>query len=203
MDHFASALGKLIYVDCRPPFRAEHLPIELSGFVLGDSLQKKETLGVLSGSKDDVLQGVAFLKKEYPDFDLHTTPLAEVEHLLDRLPEPSARKVKANLINRDITVEAMEMFRTGVDPVRLGELLTRHHEQLRDGIRVSTPKIDAMLDAALQAGALGGKINGSGGGGAMFVYAPGNEDAVARALESAGGKAYKVTIDTGARVESR
>jgi galactokinase len=35
----------------------------------------------------------------------------------------------------------------------------------------------------------------------MFVYAPENAEAVARAIESAGGKAYIVHGDTGVRVD--
>ncbi|HET6456856.1 MAG TPA: GHMP kinase, partial [Armatimonadota bacterium] len=57
------------------------------------------------------------------------------------------------------------------------------------------------LEAALGAGALGGKINGSGGGGCMFAYAPGKEDAVAEAIESAGGKAHRIKVDAGANAE--
>jgi len=202
MDHFASALGDVIYVDCRPPFRAEHLPLRLDGFVLGDSLENKETLGVLSDSKSDVQEGLRFLSQSCPGFDLHSTPAEAVSPLLDRLPEPVARKVRANLINRDLTVEAMRLFREGVEPAKLGDLLTRHHERLRDGIGVSTPKINRMVEAALDAGALGAKINGSGGGGCMFAYAPGREDAVAEALARVGGRAYKLSIDGGARVEA-
>ena len=209
MDHFAAALGKVIYVDCRPPFKAEYLPLELDGFVLGDSLEKKQTLGVLGDSKGDVIEGIRMLGQRYPGFDLHKTPASEVLPLVDRLPERIGRKVRANLVNRDLTVQAMEMFKTarlsspqaGIDADELGDLLTRHHEQLRDGIGVSTVKIDRMLEAALEAGALGGKINGSGGGGCMFAYARGREDAVMQAIESAGGKAYRITIDSGARVE--
>ena len=36
--------------------------------------------------------------------------------------------------------------------------------------RVSTPEIDAMYAAARQAGALGGKITGAGGGGFLLLY---------------------------------
>ena len=202
MDHFASALGGMIYVDCRPPFQARHLPVRLDGFVLGDSLEKKETLGVLSDSKGDVQEGLRFLSELYPGFDLHSTPAEAVNPLLNQLPEHVARKVRANLVNRDLTVEAMRLFREGFEPAKLGDLLTRHHEQLRDGIGVSTRKIDRMVEAALDAGALGAKINGSGGGGCMFAYAPGGEDTVAEALIQEGGKAYKLRIDAGARVEA-
>ena len=54
-----------------------------------------------------------------------------------------------------------------------------------------------MMDAAMNAGALGGKINGSGGGGCMFAYAPENSDDVLAAIESVGGKAYIIHPDKG------
>ena len=47
----------------------------------------------------------------------------------------------------------------------------------------------------------GGKINGSGGGGCMFAYAPNNPKTVANAIENAGGKAYIVQSDIGTRIE--
>jgi galactokinase len=58
-----------------------------------------------------------------------------------------------------------------------------------------------MIDAALGAGALGAKINGSGGGGCMFAYAPTNPDAVVKAIEEAGGKAYVIRVDVGTQIE--
>ena len=57
-----------------------------------------------------------------------------------------------------------------------------------------------MMDAAQNAGALGGKINGSGGGGCMFAYAPENPEPVAEAIESVGGKAYIIHSDEGTKV---
>jgi galactokinase len=59
-----------------------------------------------------------------------------------------------------------------------------------------------MIQAGLDAGALGGKINGSGGGGCMFVYAPENPEKVAKAIEQQGGKAYIITVDEGSRLEN-
>lgn len=58
-----------------------------------------------------------------------------------------------------------------------------------------------MLAAAMEAGAVGGKINGSGGGGCMLGYAPKQTDQVADAIESAGGKAYIVKIDEDVKIE--
>ena len=56
-----------------------------------------------------------------------------------------------------------------------------------------------MLEAAISAGAIGGKINGSGGGGCMFAYAPEDPKAVASAIESVGGKAHIITADEGTK----
>ena len=62
---------------------------------------------------------------------------------------------------------------------------------------MSTPKIELMLDSAIQAGAFGGKINGSGGGGCMFAYAPVNAKKVVEAINKVGGKAYIIVSDCG------
>lgn len=45
-----------------------------------------------------------------------------------------------------------------------------HKKQMAEGI--SNASIDAIYDAALSAGATGGKISGAGGGGFMIFYAP-------------------------------
>ena len=58
-----------------------------------------------------------------------------------------------------------------------------------------------MLEAALNAGAYGGKINGSGGGGCMFAYAPDNPEKVAEAIKNAGGKTYLIHSDIGTQIE--
>ena len=49
----------------------------------------------------------------------------------------------------------------------------------------------------MNAGALGAKINGTGGGGCMFAYAPNNPGKVAEAIDSVGGKAYIIQPDEG------
>ncbi|NQU88409.1 MAG: dehydrogenase [Mariniphaga sp.] len=48
----------------------------------------------------------------------------------------------------------------------------QYKKQLAEGI--SNKQIDAIYEAARNAGALGGKISGAGGGGFMFFYCPGN-----------------------------
>jgi D-glycero-alpha-D-manno-heptose-7-phosphate kinase len=38
--------------------------------------------------------------------------------------------------------------------------------------KVSNPQVDALMDQAMKAGALGGKLTGAGGGGFMLLFVP-------------------------------
>lgn len=197
MDHYTSSVGNTLLIDCLPPFSFFPLPVHLEGFVLGDTLERKETLEVLKRSHMEAEEGVRRLKEIYPEFDLRKTSLRESEKYLNKIPSHLAEKVYVNIVNRDILWEAREMLERGeVEPVRLGQLLTRHHEMLRR-LGVSTPKLDALCEASLEGGALGAKLVGSGGGGCMIAYAPGREKEVSEAIEKAGGKPYIVKIERG------
>lgn len=196
MDHYCAALGGVLWIDTRPPFAAERWDIPLTGIVLGNSLQPKATVETLGRNRRDVTEGIALIQERLPTFALATTPLSEAEPFLDDLPALLARRLRANLVNRDLTLQGRTALQSG-DSAALGRLLWEHHAQLRDGLDLSTEKIERMLEAALRAGALGGKINGSGGGGCMFVYAPGHEEAVAEAIRQEGGVPAIVAVAHG------
>ena len=70
---------------------------------------------------------------------------------------------------------------------------------------VTTPAIDAMLQAAVAAGAWGGKVCGAGGGGCLFcIGEPDRVPAIRRALSEHGAKLLDYRIETeGLRVETR
>ena len=107
----------------------------------------------------------------------------------------------ATLKNRNLLEKSLkELKKEKVDPIYLGDLLNQQHRILRDDLNVSTKKIESMLSASKQAGAFGGKINGSGGGGCMFAYAPDNPKKVASAIESVGGRAYIIGKDEGTKI---
>lgn len=202
MDHYTSALGGTVYIDCSGDISVTSISCPLSGFVLGDSLEPKDTMGVLRQSKEDALLGLRLMMERAPGFQFRTSVLRDVEPFLTGLPEHARRKVYANVVNWEITASARQLLGDGpFDPVRLGVLIDRHHAMLRDGIGVSTPKLERMIEAAKSAGALGAKVNGSGGGGTMIAYAPGCADAVVEAIDRAGGRAGAVAIDAGARRE--
>ena len=201
MDHYATAVGNVIYLESQPSIRLERLQPKLGAFVLGDSGQPKDTLGILKRVKVGMLDALAKIQAHDPTFDLHTAPLEQADEYRRQLSSDEASLLRSNLSDRDILREAKTLLTTQpIDDRQLGVLLNRHQTNLRDAKRTSTPKIDRMLTAALDAGALGGKINGSGGGGCMFAYAPDNPEAVVEAIEQQGAKAYIITIDEGTNV---
>lgn len=203
MDQYSTAVGNVIYLASQPEIYIKTYARDLGTFVLGDSCEPKDTLGILAHVKFGTLGGIEKIKKVEPSFDLAMTDLASCEAYKSLLTEDEWVLLAANISDRDILLAAKSMFEgeESWEDARLGDLLNQHQVNLREHKRISTPKIDRMISAALDAGALGAKINGSGGGGCMFAYTPTNPEAVVDAIEKAGGKAYIIRVDVGTQEE--
>jgi len=203
MDHYASAIGGIVNVTFEGGLQVKRLKNPLKTFVLADSLQKKDTTGMLGYIKEHVLDGVAFIRRNLKGFSLYSPIGPRERDEMKKLPEDNRRLLEGTLMTRDLTKDGKELFQENdFDHVQFGRLLTRQHEVLRDYLRTSTPKIEKMMDAALNAGAYGGKLNGSGGGGCMFVYAPDGTEQIATAIEGTGAKVHIIHVDQGVRKES-
>jgi galactokinase len=203
MDHYSTACGGVIFLRFHPAPRIEKLNPPFQSIVLGDSNEPKDTKGILNRVKNGVLDMTQKIAARYPEFSLHTVALSDLDRYTGDLDAEQRSLLWGTLRNRDITAEALALFRQqNFDHRQLGTLLNECQAVLREHLKISTPKIDRMIEAALGVGAYGGKINGSGGGGCMFVYAPENPEAVAHAIERAGGKAYIVQADHGTRNEA-
>jgi len=98
---------------------------------------------------------------------------------------------------------ALPLLRTG-NWDELGRLLTLNQLVL-ERIGVSCAESNQLIEAALNAGALGAKVSGSGGGGIVIALVTGNSKVqVANAIEAAGGTALVPEIAVpGAAVLSR
>jgi len=204
MDHYSTAVGNVIYLASQPRIELEELHPKLGAFVLGDSGEPKDTIGILGRVRKGMQQIIEKIRTVNPEFSLETGEASDAERFAGLLSPEEYTLLAGNLINRDLLREARRVLEaTDLNHLRLGELLNRHQDQLRDALQISTPKIDRMIRAALAAGALGAKINGSGGGGCMFAYAPGHAASVAEAIEREGGQAYIIHIDQGTLAEPR
>jgi galactokinase len=202
MDHYASALGGVVWIRFDQPMKLDRLENPLGTFVLANSLQKKDTTGTLGFIKSHVLEGAAMVARAIPGFTLKSGLTPRVLAEIDKLPPDNLRLLKGTLLTRDLTTKGAALFRTRpFDHEEFGRMLTAQHAVLRDHLRISTDKIEAMIAAALDAGAIGAKINGSGGGGCMFAYAPRDPDKVAAAIARVGGQPFIVHVDEGVRRE--
>ena len=202
MDHYSTACGNVIYLQSVPTIKVENLKPRLGTFVLGDSQEPKDTVGLLKRVKGGVLTAIKKIKNEYPNFSISNANSDDLDNFKELLTFEEQELISGNIDNHRILNKALTLLKSDLfEDYQLGELLNQHQFNLRENLKISTPKIDRMIEASLDAGALGGKINGSGGGGCMFVYAPENPEKVAQAIEEQGGKAYIITVDEGTRVD--
>ena len=203
MDQYATAVGGLLFQEFHPETRVEPLPAGLGAFVLGDSQAQKDTQAILAKVKHRVLDIVKAVRAEHPGFSLGTVALGDVDRHLSSRTAAERALIRATVRNRDITREGYRLLRQHAPDAReLGGMLNEQHSILGGALGISTEKIDRMIRVSLDAGAAGCKINGSGGGGCMFAYAPESADVVAAAIAREGGKPYIITVDGGTRAES-
>lgn len=204
MDHVSSAVGGMVFVNPKGDCSIRSIATKLKcAFVLGDSLQPKATTEVLGRVKSTVLDGLERLRKEIPGFSIETVSAEDARKALKSAPAAVRRAVLGNIRNRDITRLGLEFLESDApDAESIGALLTEQHSILRGALGISTPRVEALVDAALSAGAIGAKINGSGGGGCMYAMcAPRRAATVAEAIRDAGGEPRVLRIDSGVRRE--
>lgn len=200
MDQYSTALGGLIFLESYPQIKIRSLNALLGTFALGNSGETKDTKAILARVKADVSEASAAARQIFPEFSLHRVTLDQLGDFKKGLSVRHREILEATIVNRNLTIMAQDMLLSdNTDHQKIGSMLTEHQDKLRV-LGISTPKVDSMIDAALKAGALGAKINGSGGGGCMFAYAPGNAEEVAEAL-SKYGETIVISTDEGTRRE--
>ncbi|GAA0261624.1 galactokinase [Actinomadura nitritigenes] len=88
---------------------------------------------------------------------------------LGRLRDPVLRRRVQHVVTENHRVEAsVGLLRAGA-VTELGAMLNASHLSLRDQFEISWPEADAAVDAALRAGARGGRMIGGGFGGSVIV----------------------------------
>lgn len=169
MDHVSIALGGTslrIGPEMWQVERLGNLEAEKDGvWILADSGDTKDTFGHLRRCKNDRL---ALLRKLGGSWDAATSAL--------QLNPDEVTLLQATLTNRNIEESASKLWKSANQDheestgEQLGKLMMLHHEALRDGLRLSTSKLEAMREAAISAGAWGFKLVGSGGGGCAVAW---------------------------------
>lgn len=203
MDHYSIGVGNVVYINTVDPFSFTVIGKELAGLITGVSGVPKETIGLIGELKGNALLAIEKIKANFKDFDLNKTEIEDLKYFENYLPDNLIPYFEAAVKNHHYTKMALiEFQKPTLDLKKIGSLMNQHHAVLRDLLKITVPRIDAMIDAALKAGAYGAKIVGSGGGGSIVAMAePGKEAQVVEAMLAVGAvAAYAVNVDPGARI---
>jgi len=176
----------------------------LGEFVLGDSGEPKDTLKTLARLNYAQKEGLRQLMKAADIRECRELTPDHARDFLKAVDRDWREYALAAVENHWITREAKQaLLSSHPDTDFLAGLMNQLQRLLRDKLRVSTPRLNAMIDAGLEAGALAAKINGSGEGGCMFAWCPGKREAVMEAIRRAGGRAMAIDIGPGLRVSTK
>ena len=211
MDHYTSALGNLLFLQTHPEFVPTSYNINLENLVLANSQETKDTVDDLRRVKTRALEAFKIVKENMNNFDPYKTQIKEIEPYLPNLEKELQKILIGNLVNRNLTKIARRLIESYIQQTtedkekesifyrQLGIFLNEHQNQLTENIGITTPKIDNMISKALENGAFGAKINGSGFGGCIFLLAPENKEGVMDAIKDAGGVVYDIETAEGVR----
>lgn len=203
MDQYSIGLGNIIYLETGNKFSYQVLKAPLTGLIMADSGVPKETLGLLKMLKTNTWKAIEEVKKQDASFNIETANMKDLQHYLNYLSKELQPYFEAAMGNFDVTKRALNAFKkTNLNLVEIGNLMNLHHHYLKNYLKITVPKIDAMINAAIKTGAFGAKIVGSGGGGSIAVLSPKNKEIeISNAILKAGAKnVYTATVDEGARI---
>ena len=194
MDHVTAAVGGIVRIgpdpwDCRVLSWGNARSRGV--WILADSGEPKDTLRHLWRCKNARLALLQKLDHDWDNSCSETTLLA--------LSDDEQLLLQATRVNRDTEALAYQKWMTNISSAAeltgnddaasgtgvgrdLGALMMEHHCALRDGLQLSTPKLEAMNAAAMNAGAWGFKVVGSGGGGCGVAWS--SEEAATHVLNA-------------------
>jgi len=199
MDHISSAYGGIMHIDfSKTNPEITKLNIKNSDFIIADSDEPKDTaITGLAVIKSGVHRALEAAKEILPDSNIHNIKIEQLDQI-DSITIKDRKLITGTLKTRDITARGFDLLQSeSVKPEEFGALINEQHEVLRDYLEISTPKIERIINASIEKGALGCKIIGSGGGGCVLIYAPGSIDKVKKSVIASGGIPFDISISKG------
>jgi mevalonate kinase len=135
--------------------------------------------GVALYRKNDVLQPLHSNKPLHLVIGYSGEPSSTKEMVasVGRQLENDPKRVIKAFEGIEVLVRNAKLAIEAGDHIALGQLLDLNHTIL-SSLMLCTTKLDDMCQAARQAGALGAKMTGAGGGGCMFALAPKRDEAL-------------------------
>jgi galactokinase len=110
-------------------------------------------------------RGVAILRTRHPDVaSLRDVDPGTLEAHRAELPDEIFRRCR-HVVTENLRVMRMAAALEQNDLAAIGPLMAASHGSLRDDYEVSSPELDAMVDAAAMPGVYGSRMTGGGFGG--------------------------------------
>ncbi|WP_087117077.1 galactokinase [Corynebacterium urinipleomorphum] len=170
----------------------EQVPCAMEGYqlLIADShVEHSHATGEYSSRRGLIDAAAAALSCSFREEDIVERAVEwAAENPADALgnePEVVRRRVRHVHSETARTIEAVEALKAG-DVERFGRLMNDSHASLRDDYEIVPDALEAAVQAALQAGAVGARITGGGFGGSTIALCPDDRvDEVAAAIESA------------------
>jgi len=193
MDQSASLLGRAdaaVLLDCRSlvtdlvPLGLE--PAGLTILVIDSRVSHAHADGGYGARRAACERGAAAMGVRA----LRDLSPADLDRAARTLDDQTFRRVRHVVTENERVLQTVAELRRG-GPRTIGDLLLASHASMRDDFEISTPELDAAVEAAMDAGAIGARMTGGGFGGSAialvesaFVEAVG--DSVRRAYRDAG-----------------
>ncbi len=188
MDQYTIAISNTIFLETQNNGKYELLDNPFSSIIVANSGIKKETDFDLRRLKIKTLSVIDKIKNLNSDFDLKKVLPSELITYSKFLDHDSYDILYAAVHNYKITIEAYKELKKKKPKIDfLLSKINEHHQILKNKLKITIPKIDNMISKAFNAGALGAKIIGSGGGGSIMVIAKKDfEHSVIKSLQDSG-----------------
>ena len=190
MDQFASAAsvdGHALLLDCRSlETRAVAIPPGASIVVMDTGVRRALAASEYNARRDACERAVRSVRAFAPAVgalrDVDQAMLARARHSMDAEAYRRAEHVVAEIQRPLELAEALKVHDLG----RAGRLMDESHASLRDLYEVSSPELDAMVEAARgHTACFGARLTGAGFGGcAVALVASAEVDAFRRHVES-------------------
>ena len=188
MDQYTIAISNTIFLETQKIGKYELLDNPFSSIIVANSGIKKATDFDLRRLKNKATSVINKIRKLDSDFDIKKVCPTQIGSYSKFLDKESADILYATIYNYKITIEAYKEFKKKKpESDFLINKINEHHQILKNKLKITTPKIDNMISKAFDAGAMGAKIIGSGGGGSIMVIAKrGYEESVIKSLFDSG-----------------
>ncbi|MCY4253533.1 MAG: GHMP kinase [Flavobacteriaceae bacterium] len=196
MDQYTISQRGMLYIDTTTR-ECTSFPKNLNYLIIADSGIEKRTLQVLLKAKTYALEAVQQVKNKYPNFDLLQSSVTDYKKYKDLVSQELQPYWYATIHNYSITLKAKALLqKVAINQQQIGQLINQHQDILQTCIQNTPIEMQNQIQRALQAGALGAKTVGSGGGGCIVALAnQKTKNKVIRAFLGAGSKkAYPIEI---------